>query len=214
MPYILTALSSFAIGFSGALMPGPLLGLTIDTGIKKGFKGGIMLAIGHALLDLITMILLMLGLKELMTNRMVIAFIGVIGGIVLVHMGITMVVKARKNQVSLDLVESEELNTKWHYLIIKGVTVSISNPYYIIWWASVGLALVLSATPLGIMGVVLVYIGHISSDLLWFGFVAYTMHKSQKIMSPMVYKGIVLGIGVFVACFGLYFFVTGIGTVV
>jgi threonine/homoserine/homoserine lactone efflux protein len=195
-------------------MPGPLLGLTIDTGIKKGFKGGIMIALGHALLDLLTMILLMLGLKELMTNSMVTAFIGVFGGGVLVYMGITMVIQVHKNQVSLDTVESEGLNTKWHYLMIKGATVSISNPYYIIWWASVGLALVLSATSLGFIGVVLVYLGHITSDLVWFGFVAYTMHKSQKIMSPKVYKGIILGIGLFVACFGLYFVATGIGIVV
>ncbi len=211
MTYILAALSSFAIGFSGALMPGPLLGMTIDTGLKKGFKGGILIALGHAMLDLVTLILLMVGLKEFMTNTIVSAVIGIVGGAVLVQMGIRMFLQAHRNQVSLDSVHSETKSTKWHQLIIKGATVSISNPYYIIWWASVGLALVVNAATLGFIGIVLVYLGHIASDFVWFGFVAYTMHKSQKIMSQRVYKGIILGIGSFVVCFGVYFVITGVG---
>lgn len=211
MTYILVALSSFAIGFSGALMPGPLLGMTIDIGLKKGFRGGILIALGHALLDLVTLILLMVGLKEFMTNTLVSAVIGIVGGAVLVQMGVTMFLQAHRNQVSLDSEHSETKSTRWHQLMIRGATVSISNPYYIIWWASVGLALVLNAATLGFLGIVLVYLGHIASDFVWFGFVAYTMHKSQKIMSQRVYKGIILGIGSFVVCFGLFFVVTGFG---
>ena len=211
MAYVIAALSSFAIGFSGALMPGPLLGMTIDTGLKKGLKGGILIALGHAMLDLVTLALLMLGLKEFMTNTLVSAVIGIVGGVVLVYMGITMFLQAHRNEVSLDSVNGEATSNRWHYLMIKGVTVSISNPYYIIWWASVGLALVLNASTLGFIGIALVYLGHVASDFVWFGFVAYTMHKSQKIMSPKVYKSIILGIGSFVACFGLFFVISGVG---
>lgn len=211
MAYMIAALSSFIIGFSGALMPGPLLGMTIDTGLKKGFKGGILLALGHATLDLVTLLLLMLGLKELMTNTVVSAVIGIVGGAVLVHMGVTMFLHAHRNEVSLDSVSGEVDSNKWYHLMIKGVTVSISNPYYIIWWASVGLALVLNASTLGLLGIVLVYLGHIASDLVWFGFVAYTMHKSHRIMSNKVYKNIILSIGSFVACFGIYFVIIGVG---
>lgn len=211
MAYILVALSSFAIGFSGALMPGPLLGMTIDIGLKKGLKGGVLIALGHALLDLVTLVLLMVGLKEVMTNTLVSAVIGIVGGAVLVQMGLTMFLQAHRNQVTLDSLHGETKSSQWHQLMIRGAAVSISNPYYIIWWASVGLALVLNAATLGFLGIVLVYLGHIASDFVWFGFVAYTMHKSQKIMSQRVYKGIILGIGSFVVCFGLVFVVTGFG---
>lgn len=211
MAYVIAALSSFAIGFLGALMPGPLLGMTIDTGLKKGLKGGLFLALGHAILDLVTLTLLMFGLKEFMTNPLVSAVIGIIGGSVLVNMGLKMFLQAKRNEVSLESISNETTSDKWHYLMIKGVTVSISNPYYVIWWASVGLALVLSVSTLGFVGIVLVYLGHVASDFVWFGFVAFTMHKSHKIMSPKVYKSIILGIGSFVVCFGVYFVITGIG---
>lgn len=211
MAYIMVALSSFVIGFSGALMPGPLLGMTIDIGLKKGFKGGILIAIGHAMLDLITLVLLMLGLKEFMTNTVVSAIIGIVGGSVLVHMGITMFLHAHRDEVSLESVNGKVDSNKWYRLIIKGMTVSISNPYYIIWWASVGLALVLNASNFGLLGIALVYLGHIASDIVWLVFVAYTMHKSQKIMSHKVYKNIILSIGSFIACFGIYFIIIGIG---
>lgn len=211
MQYALVGLSSFAIGFSGALMPGPLLGLSIDIGIKKGVKGGFALVMGHVLLDLVTLILLMVGLKDIMTNPIVSALVGIVGGAILFYMGYTMFVGGYKNKVTLDNLDYHSKNNSWYRLMLKGASASISNPYYIIWWASVGLALVISATPLGLMGIVMVYMGHILSDIIWICFVAYTMHKSQKIMSQKTYRGIILGIGAFVACFGIYFVYMGFG---
>lgn len=210
MSYILIGASSFAIGFSGALMPGPLLGLTIDVGIKKGARGGLLLGIGHALLELVTVILLMLGLKEFIATPMVSGIIGVVGGIVLLFMGLDMFISAQKNKVSLDDLKTEEHKYTWSKLILKGITVSISNPYFVLWWASIGMALLLDSLKVGVIGIVFVYIGHILSDISWFTFVAFSMSKSRRLMSPKIYKGLIMGLGLFVSCFAIYFINSGI----
>lgn len=210
MSYIIIGASAFVIGFSGALMPGPLLGLTIDVGIKKGAKGGLLLGIGHALLELFTVILLMLGLREFITNPKVSGIIGIVGGVVLLLMGLDMFINAYKNKVSLEDLKSEDHKYSWPKLIVKGITVSISNPYFVLWWASIGMALLLDSLKVGIIGVVLVYIGHILSDISWFTFVAFSMSKSRKLMSPKVYKRLIMGLGIFVSCFAIYFINSGI----
>ncbi|MCP8321996.1 MAG: LysE family transporter, partial [archaeon] len=56
--------SSLIIGYSGALMPGPVLIVTINEATKRGFKSGFYVPIGHALLELILVVLLTLGLAE------------------------------------------------------------------------------------------------------------------------------------------------------
>jgi len=202
--------SAFAIGFSGALMPGPLLGLTIDVGIKKGAKGGLLLGIGHALLELITVILLMIGLKEFIASPIVSGIIGMVGGLVLLLMGLDMFISAYKNKVSLEDLKTGEHKYSGPKLIIKGITVSISNPYFILWWASIGMALLLDSLKVGIVGIALVYIGHILSDISWFTFVAFSMSKSKKLMSPRVYRGLIMSLGIFVSGFAIYFINSGI----
>lgn len=211
MEYIIIAGSAFAIGFSGALMPGPLMGLTLDVGIQKGAIGGVLLGIGHALLELVTVILLMIGLKEFITSPTVSGVIGIVGGIVLLLMGLDMIISGVKNKVSLENPEASKNKYSWHKLLIKGITVSISNPYFILWWASIGLALITDSLKVGILGVVFVYIGHILSDIAWFTLLAFSMSKSKKLMSQKTYKGLIMGLGVFVAGFAVYFINSGIG---
>jgi len=210
MNYLIIAGTSFAIGFSGALMPGPLLGLTIDVGIQKGAVGGFLLGIGHALLELVTVILLIFGLKEYITKPIVSGTIGIVGGIVLLFMGLDMIISGVKNKVSLENQDKTQKRYSWGKLLIKGVTVSVSNPYFFIWWASIGLALISDSLNAGTIGVVFVYIGHILSDISWFTLIAFSMSKSKKLMSQKTYKGLIMGLGVFVAGFAVYFINSGI----
>ena len=45
-------ISAFLIGFSGAMMPGPMLGVAIDGSLKKGWIAGPMIVLGHGALNL------------------------------------------------------------------------------------------------------------------------------------------------------------------
>jgi len=75
--------SSMGIGFSGALMPGPMLSVCIAESYKKGFWAGPLIVLGHSLPEFALMVLFSLGLNKFVTNDTVTGIIGIVGGLFL-----------------------------------------------------------------------------------------------------------------------------------
>ena len=134
--------SAFLVGFSGALMPGPLLALVISGTYQAGYKAGPLVVLGHGILELGLVIALMFGLVKVLARPLVHQIIGIGGGIVLLYLGVDMWKMVRNSGVS----SPGEALGREDNLILEGVLISLSNPYWIMWWATVGLALLISAT--------------------------------------------------------------------
>ena len=83
--------TSFGVGFTGALMPGPLTTLAVRESMQRGFWAGPLLAIGHSLIELALVIGLALGLSRLLDEDPVMAGVGIAGGLFLLWMGIHIV---------------------------------------------------------------------------------------------------------------------------
>ncbi|WP_242965167.1 LysE family transporter [Petroclostridium xylanilyticum] len=83
--------SVFLIGFSGAMMPGPMLGITIDGSLKKGWTAGPLAVLGHGILELILIIIMTFGLKDFFSNPTVAGLIGLFGGAFFAWMGYGMI---------------------------------------------------------------------------------------------------------------------------
>ncbi len=64
--------------------------------------------------------------------------------------------------------------------IISGAMVSLANPYWIIWWATIGMGYLMSAIKSGIAGVGAFFIGHILADLAWYSLVSFGISKGKK----------------------------------
>jgi len=193
--------SAFVIGFSGALMPGPMFALVLSGSSKSGFKAGPLAVLGHGILELILVIALVLGLGTFLQNEPVFKIIGIIGGGVLVYLGIDMIRSMRR--VSIDIKKEDNIPGK--SLIFHGIIASLSNPYWIMWWATIGMALILSASKYRFWGIIVFFIGHILSDLVWYSSVSFAVDRGRKIFSQKVYQGIVATCGVLLVGFGLYF---------
>jgi len=193
--------SAFLIGFSGALMPGPMFALVLSGSSKSGFKAGPLTVLGHGILELALVIGLVLGLGSLLQNETVFKIIGMVGGAVLVYLGIDMIRSIRKAKLDLEK-DGKDLGKS---LIFHGIIASLSNPYWIMWWATIGMALILSASKYKLWGVIVFFIGHILSDLVWYSSVSFAVDRGRKFLSQKVYKGIIAVCGVFLIGFGIYF---------
>jgi threonine/homoserine/homoserine lactone efflux protein len=95
-------ISAFLIGFSGAMMPGPMLGVTIDGSLKKGWTAGPLTVLGHGILEFILIVIMTFGLKDFFSNPTVAGFIGFFGGAFLAWMGYGMIKSGINKSVSLE----------------------------------------------------------------------------------------------------------------
>src|SRR5712692_8155136 len=105
MDLLLLAFSWWLIGFSGAMMPGPVTALVVTETARRGFIAGPLITIGHVLLELAMVIALFFGLGDLLKQNVVAGAIGIFGGLVLLWMGFDIARSAWMRRVSLDLTQ-------------------------------------------------------------------------------------------------------------
>lgn len=198
--------SSFIVGLSGALMPGPLLTVTISQSALRGWIVGPLVVLGHGILELSLVVGVVYGLGEFLAQGPVIGTIGITGGVVLLWMGGTMLRDARR----VSLVIKAEKGIAALHPVWAGVLSSLSNPYWIIWWATIGLSYIAFSQQYGRLGVSLFYSGHITADLVWYVLVAFLIHFGKRWISDRTFRAVIAVCGVLLLAFGLYFGYSGI----
>ena len=200
--------TAWVVGFSGAMMPGPLLTVTISESARRGAKAGPLLMAGHALLELLLVVALVVGLKRYLNNSLFITSVSILGGLFLLWMGYGMIRDVFYGRVSLDLSVKNQ-HTFWGP-VATGVFVSLSNPYWTIWWATFGLSYITKAWTYGLAGLALFYFGHILADFTWYGAVSLAVARGRGVMSLKVYRGVIAFCGVFLVVLALSFVKNGV----
>lgn len=201
-------IGAFLIGFSGAIVPGPMLGLTINGSLKKGWMAGPLIVLGHGILELILIITMTFGLKDLFTNPTVAGIIGLFGGAFLAWMGYGMIKSGVNKSVSLES-QSTENTIQIKNLVLTGALVSATNPYFILWWASTGVESIRQSYAFGLIGVLLFFVGHVLSDFVWYSAISIAFSNGKKLISDTVYRRIIILLGLFIIAFSVYFIGSG-----
>lgn len=200
--------TSFVVALSGAMMPGPLLALTISEATQRGFWAGPVLILGHGILEVVIVIALTLGLSQFTGDEMVSSTIGIIGGIVLIGMGLAIL---RKGWHRVTIPTANPVNPGQNRMgVLTGVLGSVSSPYFFIWWVTIGTTYLLWSLELGITGVVSFFTGHILADLGWYTLVAFIIATGKKVMSDTVYHWLFLVCGLTLVGLGGYFIISGV----
>jgi threonine/homoserine/homoserine lactone efflux protein len=208
-------LTAFIVGFSGAITPGPLLLVTISQTLKIGLIAAVMIVAGHSLLELFTTVGLSVGLKEVMDKPLIFRIIGTVGGAVMVWMASGMFKDAiRSTNPNIDelvnAMRSKErrIGTKLAKPFGLGVAVSLSNPFWTIWWLTVGAAFVTKALKGSFILFPSFYFGHILSDLAWYGVVGISITLGGRFISSRIYRIFLIICSLFLFLFGGYFIYT------
>lgn len=208
--------TSFVVGLTGALSPGPLVTVTMREGVRRGFWAGPVMAAGHSVLELVLVIGLALGLNQLLDRDAVTATVALAGGAFLVWMGATTALQARGFQFEAEDDARPPEQRVWRPsvagpLAMAGVLVSLSNPFWVAWWATIGAAYIAKALDQGVLGVGAFYGGHILADIGWLSMVAFAVAGGRRIMNRRVYQGLMAVCGVFLVALGGWFLASGIG---
>jgi threonine/homoserine/homoserine lactone efflux protein len=219
-------ITAFIVGLSGAMMPGPLLTVTITESARRGFIAGPLLILGHALLEGALLIALVLGLGTILTQPATGKIIAVVGGVFLTWMGVQMARDAHRGNIELKDISTVDTggqgedtgkkgSDKWLFSgsmhpVPAGILVSLSNPYWTLWWATIGLGYITMSLKQGSAGVLSFFAGHISADLGWYSLVAAGVISGRRFLGANVYRAIIVVCGIFLVFLGLSFIYYGL----
>lgn len=184
-----------AISSSGALAPGPLSAATAAIGVKKGWKGGFMVSIGHLAVELPLVVLLAFFITASGQVEGIMKPLALVGGLFLLLFGYLTLKSA------LEVSEIARGEQKFSPFLT-GVALSAFNPFFITWWAGVGSALISEAILLfGLIGIAILFASHIWIDFAFLSLLAYV--TSFKGLTLRAYKLLLIFLSSIVLFFGL-----------
>ncbi|MBW1820351.1 MAG: LysE family transporter [Deltaproteobacteria bacterium] len=209
---------SFFVALTGSMAPGPLFTYTIIKSVqakKRGYLMGLWIIIGHALLEMVIIIFLLLGFSFVLQNIIVVRSIGIVGGLILVGFGASIIRDVYRGSVSTSFLDpaqsSEEKSTipKQKGIrnpVIGGIVVSMANPYWWVWWATIGFAFILQFDISFRQWPKLIafFLGHEAGDLVWYLLVSILAFLGLRHLNKKVYYGILILCGIFMILFGIY----------
>jgi threonine/homoserine/homoserine lactone efflux protein len=203
MSLLLVFTNAFVVGLSGAIMPGPLLTVNISSALRRGFWAGPIVVLGHALAEVGILFAIYFGLTNLVKNPTIFWWIAVIGGAALIVMGVMMFIDLIRQKVRLEFISQKQQSSR--ATIFLAILASISSPYWILWWLTVGALLISQSLQFGIFGLLVFYIGHILSDLVWYSLVSFLIASGKRYFNNLIYQSLIAVCALFLVALGIYF---------
>lgn len=191
----------FLTGLSGAMLPGPLFVFVVSDAMRRGVLSGVLAMLGHAAVEVPTILLLIFGLSVAGVSS---AFY-VVGGVAMTLFALKMGYDALRRRSEQ---RPRNIRRKHGGALLGGIAFTAFNPGFFVWWATVGCALLaFGAETLGGFGMALVVLGHYFSDFGWYSFVAlsasqgFVVRHAQKLQ--LVLSTFLFVLGVYFLCYGV-----------
>lgn len=219
--------TAFVVGLSGAITPGPLLSVVVAGTARYGFYRGMLAVAGHGIMELLVVALFLMGAGGVLAADRVAPFIAFGGGSVLLWMGYGMVSAGYRGGTRLGkfsgddplVVESPDPGVSGivterprRSTLVDGVVASVSNPYWFLWWATIGsgyISIALRSGGIGPFNALFFYVGHILSDFAWYAVVGLAIVGGRRFLSDAVYRVMVGCCGLFLVGMAVYFVFSG-----
>ena len=193
---------------SGALAPGPLFFATISHGTKHGARTGLVFSIAHTMVEFSLIMVFAIGLLTIASEPIVKNVIGVIGGIVLIFFGAFQI----RNSLIIHHEDVKKPKSTYRRLFLIGLIFTGLNPYFILWWLTVGAQLIIIALEFAaLLGVVFMYLCHVWMDYLWLTGVAYLSKRGTNVVGHRWYQYLMVAFGAVLIYFGITFILPAIG---
>ncbi|MEE4165799.1 MAG: LysE family transporter [Desulfocapsaceae bacterium] len=201
--------SSFLLALSGALMPGPVLSVTVSESARRGARVGPLIILGHGILELLLVLALLAGLAPVIAADNVFVVVSLSGGVILLWMSYTMFRSLPGMKLSVNGDTQKPRN-----LVAAGILLSIANPYWTIWWATIGIGSISYSMKFGTVGIFAFYTGHILADLAWYSMISLGISKGRHLFTDIFYRRLIGFCAGFLLFFSIFFFYSGIEKIV
>jgi len=189
-------LEAVLISLSGVMAPGPITAVTVSKGTKSPHAGAI-IALGHGIVEIPLMILILYGFGEILKILYIKAIIGLLGGLFLLKMGLDLLQGIKQAKI--------DSSNDPHSPLMAGIILSLANPYFLIWWATIGSILIFRSITFGLLGFAIFMVLHWSCDFFWCYFLSALSFKGGQFFGKRLQQVLFLICGVFLLFFSSKF---------
>ena len=180
----------FGTGLSGAMIPGPVFLYTVSQAFHEGQAAGVKIGIGHLLLEALFTVVIILGLREQLARVSFRSAVTWLGGAGLIVMGGLILCRLKR----FSLVREAHVQFRWG-AVAGGGFFSLVSPGFLLWWATIGAAVLLrGALAGGMLGAGMVIAGHAAADLAWHWFLAFSVERGRPYCSDQAYRAVMAAI--------------------
>ena len=198
-------LSVVVISFSGVMMPGPMFAVALAKSYKSPLAG-VQMALGHAVIEVPLILLIYFGFARFFQNSIVQFVLSVLGGGMILWLGISMFrARAEVVQGGKDLA---------YNAFIAGILTTGLNPFFLLWWATIGSMLIMKLLGFGATGLIVLIVVHWLVDLFWLSFISVLVYRTHSLWGRKFQEGLFIACSLLLVGFGGWFLVSGIWLVV
>jgi len=162
------------ISLSGVMAPGPVTATTIVMGSRNRWAGEL-IAVGHGIVEFPLMVLIVVGMNRILESPTVRIVIGLGGGVFLLIMAVQ-ILRSLRN------LPAQQARTVKGAPVMAGIVLTAGNPYFLVWWATIGLGLATRAGELGIWAFALFAAVHWLCDFVWLGALSWASFKGSALL--------------------------------
>jgi threonine/homoserine/homoserine lactone efflux protein len=207
--FLAVTLFSFSIAIGAVLTPGPITTTIISQAPRLGWKAGLLVSIGHAIMEFVMVVSITLGLSGVLGAPTVQVVIAILGGLLLLYMGTTMLVDALKGKMKLPAKEEGAGRLSSSRMMGLGILTSLSNPFWYAWWMTAAAIFLLQAKAVSWLLVVGFFIGHIAADFIWNVLLATVVGSGKKFITDRIYAVLISFCGAYLVYLAATFLITG-----
>lgn len=198
-------LSVVVISFSGVMMPGPMFAVALAKSYRSPLAGAQM-SLGHAVIEVPLILLIYFGFARFFQNSLIQLGLSLTGGGMIFWLGIAMFrARAEVVQRGKDLPYSA---------FVAGILMSGLNPFFLLWWVTIGSMLIMKFLVFGTVGLALFIIVHWLCDLVWLSFVSILVYRTKSLWGRKFQEGLFIACSLLLMGFGAWFLVSGIQSVI
>lgn len=199
LPFLVEAV---LISLSGVMAPGPITTVVVGKGNESPHAGALV-AVGHGIVEFPLMLVVLYGAGQLFNVPAVKVGIAIAGGAFMLYMGVDMFrTLARTSEASMAAADRTPLAA--------GILLSLGNPYFLLWWGTVGATLVLRAAAFGLLGFLAFALAHWLCDFCWYYFLSAVTYRGSRFFGKRFQQVLLAACGAFLIFFGARFILDGI----
>ena len=197
--------SVIVISFSGVMMPGPMFAVTLAKSYKSPWAGT-QISLGHAVIEVPLILLIYFGFAQFFQNSVVQLVLSILGGGMILWLGISMFrARAEVAQGGKDLPCNA---------FTAGILTSVVNPFFFVWWATIGSMLIMKFLDFGTVGLIVFIVVHWLGDLLWLSFISILVYRTHSLWGRKFQEGLFIACSLLLIGFGGWFLISGLQLVV